>query len=168
MQRQLLIKHADEWQGEVVPRKGIKRGYRLKIPFGKEREIWRAQIVTCEDPARHLPKSMQSAGVRQVCVVQSTFEEAEFNAGAASKSRKGRASFQIKNRNLFKFRPQYHLAEFNVAVIVGATDLKFRLLSKDGTTNFSREHAEIEVQWEIAQTTTNLGESMSRMYREDE
>ena len=119
----------------------------------------------CEDPAAELPQSMRSSSVRPVCVVQSTFKETDFNTG--EKSRKGRPAFQIKNKSLFKSRPQYHLAEFDVAVIVGPADLKFRLLSKDGTTNFSREHAEIEVNWLPAQTTTDLGESMGGMYRSE-
>jgi len=160
-----LLQVLNMLQGEVVPRDGIRRPYKLKIPFGQEHEIWRAQIVMCEDPASELPRSMRSSSVRPVCVVQSKFKDTDFNAG--EKSRKGRPSFQIKNKSLFKSRPQYHLAEFDVAVIVGPTDLKFRLLSKDGTANFSREHEEIEVNWQPAQATTDIGESMSGMYRSE-
>jgi hypothetical protein len=42
--------------------------------------------------------------------------------------------------------PQYHRAEFDVKIIIGAADLKFQLWGKNG--QLSKDHEEIEVLWD--------------------
>lgn len=50
-----------------------------------------------------------------------------------------------KCSNRYNFAPQYQRAEFDVKVILGAADLKLQIWGKTG--QMSRDHDEIEVQW---------------------
>ena len=48
----------------------------------------------------------------------------------------------------YNFSPQYHRAEFDVKVIIGAADLKFQLWGRNG--QMSKDHEDIEVMWNPA------------------
>ena len=46
----------------------------------------------------------------------------------------------------YNLGPQYHRAEFDLKIIIGAADLKFQLWGKNG--QLSKDHEEIEVLWD--------------------
>jgi hypothetical protein len=81
-------------------------------------------------PASELPRSLKKEGSRSVCAVESVLSDRDMKR---------------KNRHWYNFGPQYYRAEFDMRVIVGAADLKFEMLGKDGVV--SKPHNEVDVQW---------------------
>lgn len=55
---------------------------------------------------------------------------------------------KVKNRHWYQGGGRYLKAEFDVQVIIGAADLKFRTLGKDGV--LSRAHDAIDVEWYLS------------------
>jgi hypothetical protein len=118
-------------QGQVVrANTGASQRYRLKIDMGREREPWKTRIVTSELPVNQLPTSLKRAGAREICGVEAILNPRDMKR---------------KNRHWYEFGKEYNRAEFEVRMIIG-TGLRFEIWSKDGIR--SREHDEIEVQWE--------------------
>jgi hypothetical protein len=74
---------------------------------------------------------------------------------------------QLANRPRYNFSPQYHRADFDVKIIVGAADLKFQLWGRKG--QMSKDHDDIEVMWNPASTevksNTHMADDMSGMYK---
>ncbi len=121
-------------QGEIVQAdSGASQRYRLKIDMGKEREAWKTRIVTSSLPVHQLPSSMKRDGAKEVCAVEAILNPRDMKR---------------KNRHWYNFGREYNRAEFEVRLIVG-TGLKFQIWSRDGIK--SRDHEEIEVQWENAE-----------------
>jgi hypothetical protein len=77
-----------------------------------------------------LPNSLKRAGAREICGVEAILNPRDMKR---------------KNRHWYDFGKEYNRAEFEVRMIIG-TGLRFEIWSKDGIR--SREHEEIEVQWE--------------------
>jgi hypothetical protein len=69
-------------------------------------------------------------GAQQVCAVESVLSERDM---------------KLKNRHWYNFGPKYLRAEFLVQIIIGAANLKFQIVGKDGVV--SRGPDEVEVQW---------------------
>lgn len=63
---------------------------------------------------------------------------------------------KVKNRRWYNGGGHYLKAEFDVQVIVGAADLKFRTLGKDGI--LSRPHATIDVEWYLSPTPSKMAQ----------
>jgi len=68
---------------------------------------------------------------------------------------------EIADRLRYNFSPQYHRADFDVKVIVGAADLKFQLWGRNGQMN--KDHEDIEVMWNPAS-----GEGKSNIHMTDD
>lgn len=118
-------------QGDIVGSEcGVTHRYRMKLHMGEERLPWRARIVMSALPADRLPRSMKQAGAREVCGVETILHPRDMKR---------------KNRHWYELGREYNRAEFDVRVLIG-TGLRFEIWSKDGIR--SREHDEIEVQWE--------------------
>lgn len=138
-------------QGQVVSANtGASQRYRLKLDMGRESEPWRTRIVMSTLPDHMLPQSMRRAGAKEVCGVETILNPRDMKR---------------KNRHWYNFGTEYNRAEFEVRVLVG-TGLRFEIWSKDGLRR-SREHEEIEVQWEHAEEHANarVREPGSAIYR---
>lgn len=103
----------------------------MKFAVGKEHRAWNAHIVMSTLPAEQLPRSMLGPGAREVCVVEAKLSDRHM---------------ERKNKHFWNLSRVYSLAEFEVRTIC-STGLKFEIW-KDGVR--SKEHDEIEVQWERA------------------
>ena len=118
-------------KGQTVSVKdGIKHHYKLKLDPIKVNLPWKARMVMSTLPASELPQSLKKEGSRPVCAVESILSEGDMKK---------------KNRHWYNVGPGYYRAEFDMRVIIGAADLKFELLGKDGVV--SKPHSEVEVQW---------------------
>lgn len=98
--------------------------------MGKEREPWKTRIVMSHLPVHQLPSSLKRAGAREICAVEAILNPRDMKR---------------KNRHWYEFGKEYNRAEFEVRMLIGA-GLRFEIWSKDGIR--SRDHGEIEVQWE--------------------
>ena len=118
-------------QGQIVRAEyGAAQKYRLKIDMGREREPWKTRIVVSSLPAHLLPSSLARDGAREVCAVEAILTPEDMKR---------------KNRHWYNLGREYNRAEFEVRLIVGA-GLRFQIWTLDGVK--SRDHEEIEVQWE--------------------
>lgn len=117
-------------QGQKVSvTEGVKQHYSLKVPLGKENQPWVTQVVMSTLPAAELPSSLNQPGASRLCKVESILP----------------ADMKVKSRRWFDRRSHFLKAEFDVQVIIGAADLKFRTLGRDGI--LSQAHDTIAVQW---------------------
>ena len=120
---------------------GASQKYRLKLAMGKERDPWKTRIVMSSLPANQLPQSLRREGAREVCAVETILNPRDMKR---------------KNRHWYNLGREYNRAEFEVRLIVG-TGLKFQIWSKDGIR--SRDHDEIEVQWESPESMLPPGQA---------
>jgi len=81
-------------------------------------------------PVAELPRSLKKEGAKPVCAVESVLSHRDMKK---------------KNRHWYNRGPEYYRAEFDMKVIIGAADLKFEMLGKDGVV--SKPHSEVQVQW---------------------
>jgi hypothetical protein len=133
----------------------------LKIPLGDEDEIWQAEIVMSSSPHSRLPTSIQGDDVRLVCTVEAVFPQRALRRVRSGQQVEG---YRLINSHWWQTGPPYILAEFDVSVIVGSTDVKFQLKTKDGK-RFSEDHPDIEVAWEQAPRAAIKNGNRARMYR---
>lgn len=134
-----------EWlikEGEAVPDEGLKRPYTQKIAKGEEADQIEAQFYMSRSPARRLPKDLRGEDVTKVCTVTAEFTDEFFNKRSSD-------HFKYVRRNPFSRKQEHWIAELDLQVLVGSTDLRFQLLSKDGQT-LNTNDASIEVVWEEA------------------
>lgn len=80
-------------------------------------------------PADQLPTSLNKPGAHRLCRVESQLPQ----------------NMKIKNRHWYNRGPKYSRADFDVQVIVGAADLKFQTLDRNGV--LSQSHDTIAVEW---------------------
>jgi hypothetical protein len=106
-------------------------------------------------PAAELPRSLKKEGAKLVCTIESIFSHQDMKK---------------KNRHWYNKGPEYYRVDLDMRVIIGAADLKFEMLGKDGVV--SKPHSEIQVQW--ASTTTKetkpqqaLEETSGGLYKAD-
>jgi hypothetical protein len=101
----------------------------MKVQPGKQFDPWASQIVMSTLPATSLPRSLADAGAKRICRVESQLPP----------------DMKLKNKHWLGTRPKYYRAKFEMQVLVGAADLKFRILSKEGV--ISKDHNSIGVEW---------------------
>jgi hypothetical protein len=80
-------------------------------------------------PAHQLPTSLNNLGAEHICTVESDLPQ----------------DMKRKNRHWYSTRPQYLRADFEMQVLVGPADLKFRTLNREGV--LSKDHENIHVDW---------------------
>jgi hypothetical protein len=124
-----------------VPETEFRRPYQLKVPKGEESTSFEAQFVISESPAVDLPRSLKSDSVSRVCKVTARFSPSNFDSNPA---------FKQKNRLIWPSKKDHWIAELELAVIVGSTNLTFELYSRDGK-KFSQSEAKVQVQWDEAE-----------------
>ena len=98
-------------------------------------------------PASELPRSLKKEGARPVCAVESILSDRDMKK---------------KNRHWYNMGPEYYRAEFDMKVIIGAADLKFEMLGKDGVV--SKPHNEVEVQWVNATKQMEVQEVVEEVF----
>lgn len=141
-------------EGKPIPEDGFTRGYRQKIAKGEEDECVRARFVMSELPADSLPKSMKrnEMEVSPVCTIRAHFSEDDFDDRSHRNSRNGgSAPFKLQKPNLFRGTRgrEHYVAEFNLRILIGSTDLKFSLEGKNGR-KFNQNDASVAVEWHDA------------------
>ena len=92
-------------------------------------------------PISELPRSLKKEGAKSVCAVELVLSHQDMKK---------------KNRHWYNLGPEYFRAEFDMKVIIGAADLKFEMLGKDGVV--SKPHSEVQVQWAAATKEARLEE----------
>lgn len=80
-------------------------------------------------PANMLPSSLNKPGARRLCQVKSRLP----------------TNMKMKNSKWYQRSDKYFKAEFDVQVLIGAADLRFQTLDKDGL--LSQDHNAIDVDW---------------------
>jgi hypothetical protein len=136
----------------VVPEEGLTRRYQLKVPRGNETESFYAHIVMSELPARQLPHSMLRGPCTKLCVVTGRFGSADFS----------REQFKYVKKTFSKHK-EHHIAEFDLKVIVGTTELEFELVSMDGR-RYSQNTAKVQVTWADVPAPSPGPNTQSRIY----
>ncbi len=141
-------------QGQTISVKdGIKHDYKLKLQPTEIDKPWKTQIVMSTLPVDQLPKSLQGPGAKHVCAVESVLSSDDMKE---------------KNRHWYNSGPKWYRAQFAMQVIIGAADLKFQIVGKDGVV--SKSHNEVAVQWANVAPQVNTRpvqrESFAGPYRE--
>ena len=140
------------FQGESVPSDGFSKPYWLKLKPGQEDLPWKTNIVMSTEPRERLPTSLDQDGAKILCGVESVLKD------------KG-VDVKMKNRHWYNSGERYMRVRFNIRVILGAADLKFRLQSKNNVV-LSHDHDAIQAKWDPPQQRrTEDGEDMA-MYKE--
>ncbi|KAK5112470.1 hypothetical protein LTR62_004227 [Meristemomyces frigidus] len=120
-------------QGDIVQADtGICQPYQIKLDMGKEVQPWRTYVVMSSLPARQLPQSMKREGARVICAVETKLRSTDMKR---------------KNRHWYDLGREYNRATLVVQMLVGV-GLRFQILV--GEEVRSRDHGEIEVEWESA------------------
>ena len=133
-------------QGQIISVKdGIKHDYKLKLQPTEIAKPWKTQIVMSTLPVEQLPRSLQGPGSQSVCAVESVLSLDDMKK---------------KNRHWYNTGPEWYRAQFAMQVIIGAADLKFQIIGKNGVV--SKTHNEVAVQW----TSVTPPENPRRVQRE--
>ncbi|KAK5170090.1 uncharacterized protein LTR77_004674 [Saxophila tyrrhenica] len=110
-----------EWfikQGqEVSVSEGVHRQYTSTLADGEQLQPRQARIVMSTLPPNRLPRRLPDGGCQEVAKVNFTLTQNEM---------------RLKNRQVWKLKKKYWLAEFIFAVKLGPADLRFEILGKDG------------------------------------
>lgn len=93
-----------------------------------------------ELPKSNLSASRHRAPVTKVCTVEGNFQLGEIREEDFVKVKKRRFDFGSKQKD-------HDIAEFDLRVIVGSTDLAFEFVSLDGR-KYSEEASRINVTWD--------------------
>lgn len=128
-------------------KEGIKHHYKLKLDPIRVNLPWKTRMLMSTLPASELPRSLKKEGSNSVCSVESVLSHQDVKK---------------KNRHWYNLGPEYYRAEFDMRVIVGAADLKFEMLGKDGVV--SRPHDQVEVQWMTATKQTTPQEAAEEVF----
>ena len=96
--------------------------------------MWRTFIVMSAVNRENLPTSLGQGGATRLCTITSILRDQGVD-------------MKVKNKHWYSRGQRYLSANFGLKVVVGAADIKFQLVTKDGRV-FSNEHKEIEIKWE--------------------
>lgn len=132
-----------EWlveEGHAVEDTDFTKPYRLKIPKAEIGQGFEAQFVKSDAPAKALPRSLRHDGVERLCTLRFRFSEQDFRQSSSHQGFRLERSFLSRRRD-------HYIAEFNLRIIVGSTDLKFEIETMDGR-KLNMAEARVEVEWE--------------------
>ena len=121
-------------KGDTISTDGILKPYSLKVRPGHYDAKWKTHVVMCSLPRGQLPTNMVQSEVSRLCDITSSL--------------KGKnVDMKVKNRHWYSRGERYMRVNFNVRVILGPADVKFRMES-GGRDVLSEEHDTIQVIWE--------------------
>ena len=121
-------------KGDTISTEGILKPYSLKVRPGHYDAKWKTHVVMCSLPREQLPTNMGGSEVSRLCDITSSL--------------KGKnVDMKVKNSHWYSRGERYMRVNFDVRVILGPADVKFRMESK-GRDVLSEEHDAIQVIWE--------------------
>ena len=118
----------------MVSTDGIVKPYTLKIRPRDYQAKWQTHVVMCELPREQLPTNFSQSEVIRLCDVSSSLTGKDVD-------------IKEKNRHWYNRGERYMRVDFNLRVILGAADVKFRMESKSRDV-LSDDHDSIQVIWE--------------------
>ena len=121
-------------KGDTVSTDGILKPYSLKVRPGHYDAKWTTHVVMCALPREELPTNMDQSEVSRLCNITSSLKGKDVD-------------MKEKNRHWYNREERYMRVNFNIRVILGPADVKFRMESK-GREVLSEEHDAIQVIWE--------------------
>lgn len=121
-------------KGNKVSIDGILKPYSLKVKPGHYKAKWLTHVVMCGLPREQLPTNISQSEVSRLCDITSSLE--------------GKCvDMKEKNRHWYNRGERYMRVDFDIRVILGLADVKFRMESK-GKEVLSDDHDAIQVIWE--------------------
>ena len=136
-----------------MPSNGISKTYWLKVKPGHEDRTWKTHTVMSTVSREQLPTSLDQDGVQLLCSVECLLKDRGVD-------------MKLKNRHWYNRGERYIRVRFNVKVVLGSADLKFRLESR-GKQLLSKDHEAIHVKWDPArEAPTDDPDSIAAMYKE--
>ncbi|KAH7123083.1 hypothetical protein EDB81DRAFT_913210 [Dactylonectria macrodidyma] len=123
-------------KGDVInPDIPLKKEFKIRLSEGDATRSWSAEIVTSQNEANFLPRSMKQAGAMKLCDVRSNLTGVH----------QTQMVLKHKRGHCFSRGTNYYICDFEVRVIVGPADLNFELWFAGQ--KFSGNHEPIAVQW---------------------
>ena len=122
------------FKGDMVSTDGIVKPYTLKIRPRDYQAKWQTHVVMCELPREQLPTNFSQSEVIRLCDVSSSLTGKDVD-------------IKEKNRHWYNRGERYMRVDFNLRVILGAADVRFRMESKSRDV-LSEDHDSIQVIWE--------------------
>ena len=121
-------------KGDTVSTDGILKPYSLKVRPGHYDAKWQTHVVMCGLPRKDLPTNIGQSEVSRLCDITSSLKGKDVD-------------MKEKNRHWYNRGERYMRVNFNIRVILGPADVKFRMESK-GREVLSEDHDAIQVIWE--------------------
>ena len=125
---------AETSKGDTVSSDGILKPYSLKVRPGDYYAKWQTHVVISGLPRNELPTNYRQAEVSLLCDITSSLMGKDVDT-------------KEKNRHWYNRGERYMRVNFDIRVILGPADVKFRMESK-GREVLSEEHDAIQVNWE--------------------
>ena len=126
----------ETFKGDTVSTDGVLKPYTLKVKSGHYQAKWQTHVVMCGLPREQLPTNMGQSDVGRLCDISSSLQGKDVD-------------MKEKNRHWYNRGERYMRVNFNIRVILGAADVKFRMESKGVRKEvLSEDHDSIKVIWE--------------------
>lgn len=125
---------AETSKEDTVSTDGVLKPYSLKVRPGHYDAKWQTHVVMCGLPREQLPTNISRSEVSRLCDITSSLKGKDVD-------------MKEKNRHWYNRGERYMRVNFNIRVILGPADVKFRMESK-GREVLSEEHDTIQVLWE--------------------
>ena len=138
-------------KGDTVSSDGILKPYSLKVKPGHYKAKWQTHVVMCGLPREHLPTNFAQSEVSRLCDIKSSLEGKDVD-------------MKEKNRHWYNRGERYLRVNFNIRVILGPADVKFRMESK-GREVLSDDHDSIQVIWEPIPEKSSRPDSSNEVHR---
>ena len=123
------------FKGDTVSVDGILKPYTLKVKPGHYQAKWQTHVVMCGLPREQLPTNISQSDVGRLCDITSSLQGKDVD-------------MKEKNRHWYNRGERYMRVNFNIRVILGAADVKFRMESKGVRKEvLSEDHDSIQVIW---------------------
>ena len=124
---------AETLKGDTVSADGVLKPYSLKVRPGDYYAKWQTHVVMCGLPRKDLPTNFSQGEVSRLCDLHSSLSKD--------------VDMKEKNCHWYNRGKRYMRVNFNIRVVLGPADVKFRMESK-GRVILSEEHEVIEVVWQ--------------------
>ena len=141
---------ADISKGDMVSSDGILKPYTLKVRPGHHQAKWTTHVVMCGLPREQLPTNIGQGEVSRLCDISSSLKGKDVD-------------MKVKNRHWYNRGERYMRVNFNIRVILGPADVKFRMESKERDV-LSEDHDSIQVFWEPVSEQSSGSNDPNELY----
>lgn len=138
-------------KGDTVSSDGILKPYTLKVKPGHYQAKWQTHVVMCGLPREQLPTNISQSEVSRLCDINSSLKGKDIE-------------MKEKNRHWYNRGERYMRVNFNIRVILGPADVKFRMESK-GREVLSEDHDSIQVIWKPSPENSSSPDDPNELYR---